>query len=405
MSGTPVQTKNFLNSSWSSPLAITMDSNISPGASVIVMFTMSGNGTTRVSGVTVAGTAATKIYDTDNAANTNHIEYWLAEGVVGGSAALSIAAGAGSAFRINGTVLEFNGLVTTPLDRFGEDVRGTASTSVTATANAVSSTADSVLLAVVATNNNNLTTLTGPAGYTALFSKLDGGAGHGGAGFYKVETVAEQEAAAFSGFSSTTVMAAIITLKVGAPTPTISGTSTSSPTHGGSMTVTGINFGATQGTKTLKVGGTVCTPSAWSNASITVAVDRGLNKYGSALNVEVWDGTLLSNSFAISGIQPPAGWSYVNIVSVSGTGLSSLPALAAGDQVAYQTTGTPSGVVVVYADLDYMVSEFVTSFQCEGWTPTDGWGATATKSIGSPPSSGARRRRSLYGSLAHSFKL
>lgn len=380
MSATKVQSKAFLNSSWSSPLSVTMDSNITAGSTCVAGFIMSGNGTTRVTGVTIAGTAATKIYDTDSGANTSHIEFWLAENVAGGSTAVSITAGAGSGFRINGSIDEWTGLATSPFDTFGETVNGSPGTSVTATANAQTSTADAVLYATIATTNNNLTTLTGPTGYTNLWSKLDGGAGHGGAGYYKIETVAETEAAAFSGFSSTTNMAAIITLKVGPPTPNITG-GTAAPVHlSTGNTLTGINFEASQGTGGAVIGGVGQTETAWGATSITYTADRGTNLNGVAVNAVVTNNSgVASSNYALTGFQPPAGYYSVTLTSVNSTAAYRITAagdLAIGNQLEWD-----NAFVTIYADGTYVADQTVTSFNVRVGVTTDGWGALAVQSV------------------------
>src|SRR5437660_11364031 len=44
---------------------------------------------------------------------------------------------------------------------------------------------------------------------------------------------------------------------------------------GTSVTITGTNFGATQGTSTVKFNGTTATPTSWSATSIVVPVPTG----------------------------------------------------------------------------------------------------------------------------------
>src|SRR2546426_940490 len=58
-------------------------------------------------------------------------------------------------------------------------------------------------------------------------------------------------------------------------TPSISSLSPSSGTVGTSVTVTGTNFGATQGTSTVTFSGTAAIPTSWSATSIVVPVPAG----------------------------------------------------------------------------------------------------------------------------------
>jgi hypothetical protein len=57
--------------------------------------------------------------------------------------------------------------------------------------------------------------------------------------------------------------------------PTITGLSATSGAAGTAVTITGTNFGPTQGSSTVTFNGTAATPSSWSNTSIAVAVPIG----------------------------------------------------------------------------------------------------------------------------------
>jgi hypothetical protein len=59
------------------------------------------------------------------------------------------------------------------------------------------------------------------------------------------------------------------------PTPNIASLSPNSGAVGTLVTITGTNFGATQGTSTVTFNGTTATPSNWSTGSIAVAVPTG----------------------------------------------------------------------------------------------------------------------------------
>src|SRR6202034_105060 len=59
------------------------------------------------------------------------------------------------------------------------------------------------------------------------------------------------------------------------PTPSISSLSPSSAAVGAPVTITGANFGATQGTSVVTVNGTAATATGWSAASITASVPAG----------------------------------------------------------------------------------------------------------------------------------
>ena len=59
------------------------------------------------------------------------------------------------------------------------------------------------------------------------------------------------------------------------PTPSIASLSPPSGAVGISVTITGTNFGATQGTSTVSFNGTAATPTSWTSSSITVSVPSG----------------------------------------------------------------------------------------------------------------------------------
>ena len=67
------------------------------------------------------------------------------------------------------------------------------------------------------------------------------------------------------------------------------------------MTITGTNFGATQGTSTVTFNGTTATPTSWSATSIVVPVPAG----ATTGNVVVTVGGLASNGVSFTVTVPP----------------------------------------------------------------------------------------------------
>ena len=57
--------------------------------------------------------------------------------------------------------------------------------------------------------------------------------------------------------------------------PSISMLDPDSGSEGTSVTITGVNFGAVQGTSTVEFNGTAATPTSWSDTEIEVAVPMG----------------------------------------------------------------------------------------------------------------------------------
>ncbi|HXX99920.1 MAG TPA: IPT/TIG domain-containing protein [Candidatus Limnocylindrales bacterium] len=106
------------------------------------------------------------------------------------------------------------------------------------------------------------------------------------------------------------------------PTPSITSLSASSGSVGSALTITGTNFGATQGTSTVTFNGVAGTPTSWSSTQIVVPVPNG----ASTGNVVVTVNGVASSGAAftvlptpaITGLSPasaPAGVS----VTISGT--------------------------------------------------------------------------------------
>jgi hypothetical protein len=184
--------------------------------------------------------------------------------------------------------------------------------------------------------------------------------------------------------ASTFWSAAAFIIKGSTTAPTITGVSTKTPRHLGSLTLTGVNFGATQGTGSVALGGTVCAVTSWSDTSITVTVARGTNGYGTAVSlvVTVNGGATSNTSALVTGILPQAGWAYVTLATPYATTANRLTAsadLAAANQVAYDTKG---GSVGVQANGTFYWTPPTTTTNVEAWTAADGWGATALETLG-----------------------
>src|SRR5881628_131034 len=108
---------------------------------------------------------------------------------------------------------------------------------------------------------------------------------------------------------------------------------------GTSVTISGANFGATQGTSTVKFNGTAATPTSWSATSIVVPVPAG----ATTGNVVVTVGGVASNgvSFTVTApgpsitnlnptpllATPPTVTTTLPVVAPAGTGTTMLVAL------------------------------------------------------------------------------
>src|SRR5208337_2920147 len=93
-----------------------------------------------------------------------------------------------------------------------------------------------------------------------------------------------------------------VNFTVTAPAPIITSLSQISGPVGTLVMITGTNFGATQGTSTVRFNGTAGTPTAWSGTSITVSVPSG----ATTGNVVVTVGGVASNgvNFTVTAPAP-----------------------------------------------------------------------------------------------------
>src|SRR5258708_7768688 len=85
--------------------------------------------------------------------------------------------------------------------------------------------------------------------------------------------------------------------------PSIANLNPTSGVAGASVTITGANFGTTQGSSTVQFNGTVATPTSWSATSIVVPVPTG----ATTGNVVVTVASIASNgvSFTVWGAPAP----------------------------------------------------------------------------------------------------
>lgn len=225
------------------------------------------------------------------------------------------------------------------------------------------------------------------SGYTSLYAEQNTTAHVGSQHSYKEvsATGAQTGSWTWSSGAQTSWMAVIAAFKLagGGATPSVSGTTSATPQRASSITITGTNFGASQGTGGVTIDGAAQTVTAWSDTSITVTVVRGTTtKYGVSVNLVVTaNGGASSSPFALTSLQPQSGWAYVNVGTPNSTAayrITATPDLASGDQIAYETVG---GDVEVFSDGTFSAASGVTEFDVEIWTSVDGWGSVATQTI------------------------
>src|SRR5579864_3246893 len=137
--------------------------------------------------------------------------------------------------------------------------------------------------------------------------------------------------AAYDGAGNTSAQssgASATTQGSGSTAPSISGVSPTSGAVGTAVTISGANFGATQGTSTVKFNGTAATPTSWSATSIVAALPSG----ATTENVVVTVGGVASNGVSftvttaaapsISGVSPTSG-AVGTSVTISGANFGS----------------------------------------------------------------------------------
>ena len=134
--------------------------------------------------------------------------------------------------------------------------------------------------------------------------------------------------------------------------PSITSLSPTSGPAGTSVTISGTNFGVTQGTSAVTFNGTAATPSSWSATSIVVPVPSG----ATTGNVAVTVGSLASNGVLFTLIPPPSITSLSptagavgTSVTIAGTNFGSIQGTSTvtfNGTSAVPTTWTNTGVVV-----------------------------------------------------------
>jgi hypothetical protein len=149
-----------------------------------------------------------------------------------------------------------------------------------------------------------------------------------------------------------------VTFTVTVPPPSITNLSPTSGLVSASVIITGTNFGASQGTSTVKFNGTTATPTAWSATSITAPVPAG----ATTGNVVVTVGGAASNGVNFTVLIPPSITSLTPNSGIVGT-----------------------SIVVAGANFGASQGTSTITFNSTAATPTS-WSAT---SIGVPVPAGA----------------
>ena len=123
--------------------------------------------------------------------------------------------------------------------------------------------------------------------------------------------------------------------------PTISTLSPSSGPTGTSVTISGSNFGATQGSSTVTFNGTSATPTSWNSTSIVIPVPAAANTGNVVVTVGAGSSNGMSFSVVpnITGLSPLSGMAGTAI-TITGTGFG--PAQGASTITFNGTAATPT---------------------------------------------------------------
>jgi YD repeat-containing protein len=128
------------------------------------------------------------------------------------------------------------------------------------------------------------------------------------------------------------------------PAPTISAISPTSGGVGTPVTITGTNFGSSQGSSTVNFNGTAATPTSWSATSIVVAVPTGAS--AGTVNVTVAgmtvsSGTSFSILPAITGMSPNPAIAGTS-VTITGTNFGATQGIGGSVNFSGAGTATPT---------------------------------------------------------------
>ena len=150
----------------------------------------------------------------------------------------------------------------------------------------------------------------------------------------------------------------------------------------GNATITGTNFGASQGAGGVTIGGVAQPIVSWSATSIVIGpIERGALLYGNR-SVVVTSDADGSSVPSVQPLLPQTGWNYVNLVNPlasSGQRITAAPDLAGGDQLAWGAI-LPSGTVTVFSNATFTASSGVGQFSVEVNDGT-GWGGYGIQSV------------------------
>jgi hypothetical protein len=238
---------------------------------------------------------------------------YYAESIKGGANTVTVSMTVNAPLRF--AILEYSGVATS------NSLDSTAAAAGTGTAASSGNTTTAVngdlLLGSVSTVNS--ATFTAGAGYV-IRDSVPNGSG--------AKLITEDQIQAAAGTASVTAtlaasdtwgaLLAAFKPAGGVAAPGITSLSPTTGPAGTSVTITGTNFGASQGTSTVTFNGTAATPTSWSATSIVVPMPSG----ATTGNVVVTVGSQASNGVAFTVIIPPSITSLSPTAGLVGTSVT-----------------------------------------------------------------------------------
>jgi hypothetical protein len=231
-----------------------MPANFTAGNSAVVEIACYHASSNRVSSVTVNGVSASLLYR-ETAAGVACVEVWLARGLTGGSASVSITPAAGSGYYINACCAETTALTSAADKTVTASSSGTSFTLSTGTATA---SADELVVAVWRddTGTVNSTSPSAQSPLTQGFYQSDGVSNLGGASGHKVVTSTGIQTAVFNNSPTTLHFGVIVTIPFAtSPTLTGSAATSASGTLAKLLALALVGSAATASVGTLSAGG------------------------------------------------------------------------------------------------------------------------------------------------------
>ena len=236
------------------------------------------------------------------------------------------------------SALTFNGTPATPMSWSASGIvapvpTGASTGSVVVTVGGVASNAPTFTVTTAAPTLTSLSPTSGTVGTSVTITGANFGASKGTSTVTFNGTVATPTSWSASGIvaavpSGTTTGAVVVTVggmasnalpfTVAAGAPTLTSLSPTSGTVGTAVTLTGTNFGSTQGTSTVTFNGTAATPASWAASSIAVLVPSG----ATSGNVIVTVNGVASNAslFTVTVGTLPAPWQTQDVGNPAVTG-------------------------------------------------------------------------------------